>query len=34
MIDVVAAVFRDEENRVLIAQRNLKKDHEIGRAHV
>ena len=27
MIDVVAAVFRDDENRVLIAQRNIKKDH-------
>lgn len=27
MIDVVAAVFRDGENRVLIAQRNIKKDH-------
>ena len=27
MIDVVVAVFRDDEDRVLIAQRNLKKHH-------
>lgn len=27
MIDVVAAIIRDNENRVLIAQRNLKKEH-------
>lgn len=27
MIDVVVAVFRDNEDRVLIVQRNFKKHH-------
>ena len=28
MINVVAAIVRDKDNKILIAQRNLKKEHK------